>query len=223
MVADAQIPPGGRMVRCGRCSHAWQCEAPPPAPVGTHAAAPGDDDFMRQVEAAMGDGAVPVTPLKPGFNLPVIARKPMRTTPFKIAAPALAALWLVLAFATYYPSWTHRPVLKDIYAALGVQTTDGLIFSDVTMERVREGSKTKFILSGSIRNHSTATRALPSVRVALRDKTDQAIWGRDYPVNAQLKAGEVYPFRITNVETVFAGNVSSIVVDMGNPLQLLMR
>ena len=115
------------------------------------------------------------------------------------------------------------PGLKSLYSAMGADANDGLVFADVTMERETEGSKTKFILAGSIRNFSNAPRTVSTVRVSLRDKADQAIWGRKYPVNVTLKAGEVYPFRITNVETVFADNVSSILVDMGHSLQLLVR
>lgn len=234
VVADAQIPTGGRTVRCGRCANQWHVDKQAmagdiesPAPHQPDADAPAvaaTDDFLQQLEAAMkAPSGRPSAPLKPGFNLPVIARKKLSPKPFMLAAPAIAALWLVLSFITYFPVWTHTPVVKGIYSALGIATTDGLVFSDVSMERTQEGSKTKFILAGSIRNHSNTARAVPTVRVTLRDKADKAMWGRDYPVNAELKAGEVYPFRITNVETVFAGNVSSIVVDMGNSLQLLVR
>ncbi len=233
-VADAQIPTGGRTVRCGRCTHQWHVEkphnemgeaaAPAMGAVDEAPAVAATEDFLNQLEAAMdASTGEPAAPLKSGFSLPVVARKKVSTRPFKIAAPAIAAAWLVLAFITYFPAWMHTPGLKTVYGSLGIEATDGLVFSDVSMERTQEGSKTKFILSGSIRNHSNETRAVPTVRVSLRDKADKAMWGRDYPVNAELKAGEVYPFRITNVETVFAANVSSIVVDMGNSLQLLVR
>jgi len=167
--------------------------------------------------------AAPPAALKPGFSLPAIARPKMSAKPFKIAAPVLAVVWLVLAFVAYFPSWMELPILKGLYHAAGVNSTENLVFSDVTMERVHEGSKTKFILAGSIRNHGNVLRKVPTVRVSLRDKNNKAIWGRNYPVNTELKAGEVYPFRIANVETVFASNVSSIVVDMGNSLELLVR
>lgn len=230
-VADAQIPSGGRTVRCGRCANQWHVEKPAPmadleahTPTADAQPVAATDEFLQQLEAAMAaPTGKPSAPLKPGFNLPVIARKKLSARPFKIAAPLIAALWLVLSFITYFPSWMHTPVVKGVYTALGITPTDGLVFSDVSMERTQEGSKTKFILAGSIRNHSNTARAVPTVRVTLRDKADKAMWGRDYPVHTELKAGEVYPFRITNVETVFASNVSSIVVDMGNPLQLLVR
>lgn len=234
MVADTQIPMGGRTVRCGRCTNSWHVEhhTAHEDSLASTATAHADeaptvavtDDFLRQLEAAMhAPTGAKSEPLKPGFSLPVVARKKISTKPFKVAAPAIAAVWLVLSFITYFPTWMNAPVLKTIYSAMGADASDGLVFSDVTMERVVEGSKTKFILAGSIRNQSNANRAVPNVRVSLRDKANQRLWGRDYPVKVELKAGEVYPFRITNVETVFAGNVTSIVVDMGHSLQLLVR
>ncbi len=150
-------------------------------------------------------------------------RRAINPKPFKIAVPILATVWLVAAFITYFPSWSQAPVLSGVYEAFGLKPLDGLAFTDVSMERMQEGSKTKFILTGSISNQASAARAVPTVRVLLKDKNDKTIWGRDYPVNAELKAGDVYPFRITNVETSFAGSVSRIVVDMGHSLQLLVR
>jgi hypothetical protein len=167
--------------------------------------------------------AAPAASIRMRAKKPTIKRAPLNAKPFKMAAPAVAALWLVLSLITYFPSWMETSGLSGIYSAFGVKPTAGLVFSDVTMEREQEGNKTKFILSGSVRNHTNEARAVPTVRVSLRDKNNKGMWGRDYPVNVELKAGEVYPFRITNVETIFAGNVSSIVVDMGNSLQLLMR
>jgi hypothetical protein len=237
----------GRTVRCSRCSHEWhaprevdtavgepldinallreapQAEAetivPPEAP------SESNDDFFAKLEAELksAPGAEPSAQI---FSAVVTtpARKPKLTAkPFKIAVPLLAACWLAAALVTYFPRWQEAPVLKNIYQALGVTPTDGLIFSDVAMEREQNGAKTKFILSGSIRNHSSQVRKVPTVRVTLRDKNNKAIWGREYPVNKELKGGEVYPFRIANVETSFASNVSTIVVDIGNSLQLLVR
>lgn len=190
-----------------------------------------DADFLSQLEAVISASeAVPVQPAAPRPKAqaqpkPAKAkRKPIDIKPFKIAVPVLAVLWIVLAFITYFPSWMNAPVLGGIYRTFGVAPTDGLIFSDVTMERERvEGGKTKFIIAGSISNHSSETRAVPTVRVSLRDAKGKDMWGRAYPVNTELKPGEVYPFRIGNVETVFASNVKVIKVDMGNPLQLMVR
>lgn len=214
LVADGLIPAIGRTVRCGKCSHQWFVEPEKYQPV---------DKLMENLNAVFSEVVVDPKAVEPAFNLPAIKRPQLKVKPFKIAAPAIAAVWLILAFITYFPSWSNAPVLSGIYHSFGVLPTDGLVFSDVHMEREQEGSKTKFILAGSIRNEASSTRMVPTVRVSLRDKAGKAIWGREYPVNTELKAGEVYPFRINNAETSFANSVAGIVVDLGNSLQLLVR
>lgn len=181
--------------------------------------------FMNQLEAVISATEAKMgTKAAPKRTTPISTRKPRNVKPFKMAVPAIAATWLVLAFITYFPKWLEMPVLSGVYSAFGVKVTDGLVFSDVTMQREREGSKTKFILSGSIRNQTNTTREVPTVRVKLRDKNNNSLWGREYPGEGkELKAGEVFPFRIKNVETVFASSVDVIEVDMGNKLQLLVR
>lgn len=220
MVADHLIPPDGRDVRCGKCAHLWHVN---PAVSEFKPLEPSDEDAFNQLAAALGEPEVTVKPVPRGSNLPVIKRSPLNPKPFKIAAPLLAAVWLILAFITYFPKWKDAPVLGGIYRAVGATPTDGLVFADVEMEREQEGPKTKFILSGSVQNHSSGERFVPTVRVKLLDKDNKTLWGREYAVNTKLEAGKVYPFRITNVETAFAKSVSSIVVDMGNSLQLMVR
>lgn len=182
-----------------------------------------DDDFMKRLEQAIA--AEPA----PERKRPTPTRRKDDVKPFinpkllKMAAPLLAASWLIVAFFAYSPSWSGAPVLSAIYSIFGASETEGLVFSDVSMEREQEGGKARFILAGSIRNYSNATRTVPTVRVLLKNKNNETLWGREYPVNHELKAGEVYPFRITNVETSFAASISTIVVDMGNAMQLLVR
>ena len=188
------------------------------------------DAFLSQLEAIIhaSEGA-PAEPLAYAAQpkRPTTKRlriPPLDPKPLKLAVPVIAALWLVLAFVTYFPKGMTAPVVGGIYRTFGITSTQGLVFADVTMEREHEeGGKTKFILAGSIRNNSSETRAVPTVRVKLRDSKGNTILGRSYPVDTALQPGEVYPFRISNVETMFASNVSVIKVDMGNPLQLMVR
>ncbi len=289
-VAEVQIPPHGRTVRCSRCRHEWHVEkpgipgmaapkpvaapvpaptaAPEPMPVAEPAVDPDfvpdneplfeplpprnfDEELHNEIREVTEDEPHHVDDLDPAFldqldaviaqaeaghtnkktkakdsAKPKIAkenRAPLSMKPFKIAVPVLAGLWLIAAFIAYFPAWSTLPGLSGIYHALGAKPTDGLAFSDVSMAREQEGNKTKFVLSGSIKNNSSADRSVPTVRVLLRDKDNKTLWGREYPVNAELKPGDVYPFRIANIETVFASSVSSIAVDMGNSLQLMVR
>lgn len=204
-------------MRCSKCAGEWFVTPPYD---------PEADAIYNELEAVFAEvPSAAAAFATPAERAPVTKRppKPFNAKPFKIAVPAIAALWLAVSFIAYFPSWSQAPVFSGIYHALGVLPTDGLVFSDVHMERVQEGSKTRFILAGSIRNEASAARIVPTVRVSLRGAGDKPIWGREYPVNTELKAGEVYPFRITNAETSFASSVTGIVVDLGNSLQLLVR
>jgi predicted Zn finger-like uncharacterized protein len=223
LVADSAIPAAGRTVRCGKCANQWHV-APPESVALAEAA-------LAALTAADGDATkLPqppvdevVKPLAPGANVPALSRRKLHAKPFIIATPLIAATWLVLALIAYFPSWLDAPVASSVYKSMGIKTTQGLVFSDVTMEREQEGSKTRFVIAGSVSNHASDARTVPDVRVTLKDKDGKPIWGREYPVGVEIAAGSVYPFRITNVETSFAGSVASIVLDLGHPLELAMR
>lgn len=214
MVADALIPAAGRTVRCGACSHQW------------HLASANPEAAQALPVAALSPDAVfspEIAALSAGSNVPAITRQPMSARPFKRAVPVLAAVWAVLAFITYAHAGIQVPVVSALYRMVGAQSTEGLAFANITMERVQEGSKTRFILTGVIANRAPEMRHVPTVRVVLKDKQGGAVWAREYPVNVDVKAGGSYPFQIANVETNFASTVSSIVLDVGTGLQLMVR
>lgn len=221
MVPDAAIPPEGRTVKCGKCAHQWQVEGTlpketPPAP-----------DFAALTEAAMQEEA-PLAELGPPRHpLPVVKKRFALPTlpllPFKVAVPVLALAWAILALYAYFPQGQNAPVVKAFYGMLGVTNTEGLVFSDVQMERENLGPRTRFILGGSVANHAAVARLLPHVRVQLKDNDGAVVWSRTYDVQQAVKPGEVYPFRIEDVETAFASRAASIVLDLGNNFELVMR
>lgn len=219
LVADALIPAEGRTVRCGTCANQWRVTHPTPE---------------TDIDPALAEDGVPlitpdtmpeeIIPLRRGSNVPAIKKRVIPVKPFQIAAPLLAIGWLVLSFLTYFPHWMEVRAFSSIYKALGVTTTQGLAFSDVTMKRVdTEEGRTKFIFSGSIVNYAAVTRKVPAVHVALLGKDGKEIWGRNYPVGIELKAGEVYPFRIVNVETSFGSSIATMMLDLGHSLSLMVR
>jgi predicted Zn finger-like uncharacterized protein len=230
-VPDALIPPEGRTVRCGKCASEWHTpglelrEQAPPAPAIDEvapaseilAAAPAQD----VTEAAPEEPATAAA--APRAQLPVVRRKAFPLWPFQAAAGVLAAAWLVIALYAYFPKGQFQPGIGAIYSALGVTDTRGLVFADVTMERENLGGRTRFILAGSIANHAAQARMIPTVRVALKDKDGKEVWSRKYAVEQTVKGGEVYPFRIEDVETAFAARATSIVLDIGNSFELVMR
>jgi len=202
LVADALLVPAGRSVRCGSCSHQWHASAP-------------STSFAAAVEAEVAalEGATVVQPTAvvakatPAKKLK-LSNLPVK--PFKIAVPALVAVWLAVAYIAYSPLWTHT-------------STQDLAFNEVRMEPEVNDMKTTYVLSGGIVNHGAEQRTIPSVRVALKTSEGEAFWSREYPVNITIKGGEVWPFKIANVETSRAADVAEVVVDMGNGMQLMVR
>lgn len=224
LIADALIPRAGRAVRCGACTKQWHVEnpdapeEPPPAPPAEIAAPEGETAGNPDASATPAEEAVH-TPR----SLPVVIKPPLPIWPFKLAVPLLLVGWLSLALMTYSTAWMDIPGLREIYRTLGITPTSGLKFSKLTMEREAGERKTKFILTGEITNTASVPRVVPTVRVALLSKQGETVWSREYPVDVTLKAAEVYPFRIANAETAFADKVATITLDLGNPLELMLR
>ncbi|MFZ4125510.1 MAG: zinc-ribbon domain-containing protein [Rickettsiales bacterium] len=247
-VPDGAIPATGRTVRCSACKHQWHAlppipqeprnvavdtdflteltkvtdapEVPETPDVTTQApqtVSEEDAKAMAAIEAALSNAAPksPPKPAKPRFELPL--------RPFKVAVPALAACWLILAFYAYFPSWANAPIIGSIYRLMGVVPTDGVVLADIAMQPQKEGQRTRFLISGNIVNQEASVRVVPTVRVQMLDRQNDVVWEREYEVNKTLTPGEIYPFRITNAETSFGHNVAQLVVDVGHPLDMMFR
>lgn len=226
MVPDALIPPEGRTVKCGRCTHQWFTEAP----LAVQAEEPPVADFSAALAAATQEEPSPAveesaiaTPQQ-ARQLPAPTVFAIPVLPFKIAAPLLAICWLVVAIYAYFPNGQYG-MFSGLYGALGAADTRGVVFEEVNMEKqpAEDGGRTRFVLFGSLANHASETRAVPRVRVELRGGENEVLWSRTYPVDVVVKPGEVYPFRIEDVETSFSDRVVSVVMDVGNNFELVMR
>lgn len=211
MVADSMVPPGGRTVKCGKCANQWF--------VSKESAAEPSTDFAALTAQAYAEAAP--QPHNPK-QLPALTSKPFKVWPFQIAAASMAIVWLIIATYAYFPG-LHKGALSGIYSGLGATDTSDLVFADVTMEREANEGRTRFIIAGSVANHGSKSRLLPFVRVEVKDGDGNAIWSRVYPVNEAVEPGKVYPFRIPDVETSFANRATSIVLDLGNNFELVMR
>ena len=215
-VPDRLIPPEGRTVKCGRCAYQWHADAPAGSDFAAMAAAAADAQPEAGEEADTG----PII----RRQLPVVTPEPVRPLPFIVAAIILLLLWPTLQLAAHYRSWIDAPVARSLYAIAGIRSSEGLAFDTVAMQKNKAGNgQTQYLISGSISNHSDVARFVPTVRVALKNKQGEVLWKREYDVGEMLDPGAAYPFRIDNVSTSLSGSVSSIVLDLGNGLQLSMR
>ena len=207
------VPPAGRTVKCGKCANQWF--AMPEGALNPQAS----PDFAALTAQAYAE-ATP-QPHNPK-QLPALPGRPYKAWPFQVATGLFAVTWCIIALYAYFPGW-HTSFLSGIYTSMGVTDTSNLVFADVEMDREELGGRTKFIVTGSIENHGSNARRIPSVRIELKDDESNVIWSQRYPVEESIEPGGVYPFRIDNVETSFANRAASIVLDLGNNFELVMR
>lgn len=205
------VPPAGRTVKCGKCANQWF--------VTHEGAAPHSTDFAALTAQAYAEAAPQAHDPK---QLPALPGRPIKAWPFQVATGTLALAWCIIALYAYFPGG-QTSFLSGLYTSLGVTDTSGLVFADVRMDREELGGRTKFIITGSIENHGAKPRLVPGVRVEVKDSKGEVIWSQKYPVDENVDPGAVYPFRIDNVETSFANRAASIVLDLGNNFELVMR
>lgn len=229
LVNDALIPLEGRDVRCGHCKNTWFV-SPNPIPMDNVAAPPpaGDGpayaEFDHALASATADEAEDMA-MSAGSEaqLPVIQPLPFSVMKALLPTVGLLVLTVFVALAGHYPDWKNAPVAGGIYRAFGYTDTQGLAFADINLVREQAGAKTQFLVSGNIINRNDTDAVVPKVRVKLLDKEGKTIWSRNYDVNRKLNADDIYPFRITNVETTFADKVAQVMLDLGNGYELMVR
>lgn len=222
LIPDALVPREGRTVRCGKCKHEWHA-SPSPVPMDIPESAPAFASFEEALASATAEEAeiMAQSAAKPP-RLPAVQKQPMGLAPFVWATGAFALLALLLAPLAFYPAWKDGPV-GGIYRTIGWNGSDGLAFSDIDFAREQNGSMTKFNISGNITNRAGAERTVDIVRVVLKDENGNAIWTRKYNVDKTLAAGDIYPFSITNVETGYGDRVRTVMMDMGNAYEMMIR
>lgn len=211
LVADSMVPPAGRTVKCGKCSNQWF--------VTPQTSAEAAGDFAALTAQAYAEAAA--QPHDPK-QLPALPVRPLPAWPFQIATGLLALVWCVIAIYAYFPSW-HHSFLSGFYSSLGVTNTSGLVFADVQMGSEPIGGRTRYTVAGSIENHRSKPRFIPAVRIEIKDSEGKVILSQQYPIEEMLEPGGVYPFRIKDLETSFANRAASIVLDVGNNFELMMR
>jgi len=125
------------------------------------------------------------------------ARKPM---------PIVAIGWgilglivaLVVGMFALAPATTVSllPGASHIYSMLGMPVgAQGLAFEGVRYGWTNDGSQTVLEVQGNVRNTSSATMAVPTVVIALRDENGEEISAWETEVGAEeLAAGEEAPF-----------------------------
>ncbi len=169
---------------------------------------------MNQSAAMEGAGAVEVVekPLKPGANVPVaLPGSAARLAPLMLLNGLLLAAVLTLMVTLYKPQW------------LGISQTSGLALKDIRFDEQKEGEHGRVIL-GAIVNTSKQEKILPVIRISLVDEKKTLIKDPWYEPQDQrvLKPDESFSFKTRPLEMEEKGG-AHVVVEVGNPLELLLR
>jgi len=205
---EAEFPPAGRTVRCGKCRHHWHqpgfAVAPEPATVPRPA-------ILSQGEIA---GAIPsaaALPRAPAGFAP--ERTQLRTMearqpkPFRLAHIALAAGWvalittllLVALLVNHYREdiamiWSHSGFLQP--SASHQIEMQGIELRNVGYRREIDDGQSMLVITGTIANSADHDMPVPkTIRVSLSDENNNELFQAAIPANmATLGAGQSVTF-----------------------------
>ena len=155
---EAVSRPSGRTVRCANCGHSWRHVVAPPSP--------GISRLRERVEAAE-KGELRLEP-RPAITAPVPPRRRSGSglgwviLILLIGAAAVGAIFARNQIVAFWPP------AAQLYERVGLSTGPlgaGLDIANVATTRNADG----LIVEGDITNKVGVTRAVPRLRVALRD------------------------------------------------------
>ncbi len=194
----------GRKVRCAKCKHDWFQE-------------PADESI-----AAVAAIAVPepqqTEPVPEGSNLPT--HVVVVPSYIKLAFAGIAFLALFLSSIIF--SNSILPHLSWYYSILGIHDTQGLALYDVSVEKVGEEKENDLLVKGRIVNESKDEKIVPIVKITVMDDGHNKIQTITLASsNEKLAPGEGVDFE--NRIPKLPENVATIVMDLGNSLDLAAR
>jgi predicted Zn finger-like uncharacterized protein len=183
LVNAANIGPGGRTVRCGRCSHSWREPPPPNAP-------PFADFNPVSIEAR---------PLPPGSNLPVPTTRPRKRAGVGwlvlVVVIAVIVAGGIIGRGRIMALW---PASTRVYAAIGMATEplgSGLDLRNVSSKREMDGDVPVLVVAGQVANVSARPKDVPPLQGTLHDAQNRDVRSWNFPVNdAHLEPGAVTSF-----------------------------
>ena len=150
---------GGRTVRCANCGHSWYCAMPPPAPP------------LRARER-------PLAEPPPAAEPRAAVTAPPPTRPGRSSGHHSGLAWVVVILLIggalvgailgrdrIVARWPEAGRLYDAVGLKGEPLGAGLDIANVTSTRNTDG----LIVEGDITNRTNVPRAVPHLRVGLRD------------------------------------------------------
>ncbi len=191
-------------MRCARCSHTW-FKAP--------AEAADIESKLSNLGSVIEAVNARTKPIPEGSNLPVVAKGKLSIpSASKIFVYGVAAAVALLAVVTYKPN------------LIGFKPTKGLMLSDVSMLQLQDDKDhSAYEISGKIINVTSSPMRMPAMRVTLLDKQGKALQYWEFSSDSSLiEPGKPLPFSTGNLDVQFS-SATRFVVDLGNPVELMLR
>lgn len=210
LVPDTSIGMDGRTVRCANCSHMWFQQLEPKAA----AEMLSELDMMLDKINTRPDIQPEITPrpLSAGSNLPVI--RPNKIPSGLRAAVTLAGLVAASLTILYvYPALFRLPPSK------------GLAIADLGVVRLMKDNQQTYEINGKILNTTQDFRRAPSVRITLMDNDGNKLnqpWTISFN-GKDIQPGKALTFTTGSIEVPKDSKASRFVVDLGNPVELVLR
>lgn len=115
--------------------------------------------------------------------------------------------------------------LGFFYDMIGMESSAGLVLSEVKLRERPARNKARYIVEGEILNESDETKPIPILRIAMISRTGEVMLSRRYEpdAGATLEPGETHRFRAGNIETAFKDEIDHLLVDIGNRSELMLR
>ncbi len=220
LVNSSLIPAEGRPVRCAKCGHTWHV-----MPDGDNADTPQEDttvDAMPNLQEVEAESFEEVS-IDMGSAVPAVAEKKpsLSAMPMVLLSIVLLVACAVAALFTFRNAL--EPSMPGIYVMLGMESSEGVVLSDVEYRERPSKTKKRYVVEGKILNQSDQVRKIPLLRVAIADKDGNWITSREYEADEYLQPGQSYPFKASNIDTAFVDRIDHLVVELGNSVQLMLR
>lgn len=208
LVDPRALGSGGRTVRCASCQHQWF-------------AAPPEEDILEEMEELV-EPAPEVKPIPKGSSVPAIRKPKSKNMGVALSCLSLAILTFAAGAIYFREGLTDRmPGLWPIYNVVGLYSTEGIVLVEPAYFKEAVGLRDNHHLSGYLVNTTKETRRLPKLKITLLDDEGIPLKSQMFSEDTVLAPGEQKNFS-PSLETS-PDSVKRIIVEFGNPLELMLR
>jgi len=214
-VPITKVGPNGREVKCAKCMEVFFVE---PNQEAYKAAIDieklAEEIQNKNIEAFVDESQSDYYPDEYKTSESLISSK--------LFSIILLVILLGLSSVFFYPRLVQMPFAVKAYAYFGIYSTHNISLDDITIEETADDENSSLKISGSITNNNKHLVYLPNLRISVRDRAGNELLGytTDY-WKETLLPGSKYKF--SNIVTNPSSYAETIVIDIGNPVELLLR